>query len=123
MTAAGVVWAWLRSGRGGAAALGVVALLIVGCLFVVLAGKAGERRVFAAQAAAAARAAREDAAIKESLAAERQESALNLERAQRQLEAADDGQTDAIPSAARRAYLCGVLRSQAEPGAKPPAGC
>lgn len=116
---------WLRGSRSGWALLVVIGGVAALAVLLAIVGQVGERRARAAQAqaAAAVRAAQADAEIKESLAVERQDSALALERARRQLEAADDGEIDAIPSAARRAYLCGVMRSQAGDRAQLPAPC
>ena len=125
MTVLAAVFGWLRARRSAWAMLATVGAILATAVVFAVVGRAGERRVRAAEAAAeaAVRGARADAAIKEMLAVERQQKALDLERAQHQLEAADDGEVDAIPSDARRAYLCGVLRSQAGGRGAPPATC
>ena len=119
--------AWLKANRLAAAVVGIGALIAALLIAWTVAVYVGERRQAkreeAARSEALLKATTLDAGVKEVLAADRQETALKMERMQRDLEKADDAEDDARPSAARRAYLCGVMRSQARPGAKLPAGC
>ena len=108
---------WIKSNKALTASLAFLAACLIVWAGWLLAMHLGAKREGAkrdaAQAAAVGKAVTLDAGVKEVLAEERQRSAVELERLNRQLKEADDHEADNLPSPARVAVLCGIMRAQA----------